>query len=574
MTTFNPEFAAPKKTACNTTTYDPFSGIPHAPRSSPKLTKPKPKQNSEDDEEEERGHGDGDERSHGHGDDAAHRTENMTTLSSRKVSLSDHVKRRRSSALLSSMGGGGGSAGGGSSGSGGSGGSSGSGDGARRSSRRRHHPDGPTSRSRDAPAAVASARDRAEGGYEGGYDSHAASYGNYDAPSQHCRSYGASEHGCYASERYIGGGFSHRPPPTGGEAGGRRRREGGERRCVNPLKSNFSDNEIDSDLECQRHEVGHCDRRRGRPRRGDLPDHSCPDRLRQRPDNPLRLSQASTARMGPQAPSWEEESAASYYSSNCPSAATASTANSSRSNLSVASGATAAREEDAIRQGIIDASTLIATYVAGALSFVVGIFLALLSPIIKVIKVVAGDVRGLLGDAAFLRELGSLWRMYRELRRRSRGSASEAADRPDHDHRRDASHYDDESLDASRSHRSAQYVGGWRPNAGASVGSGASRSYASMPEEHEDRRRYDRDRRFREHRPPQARRDVEDSPPCHPRHPPPPNAYYGRGGYRQPAPSPRIPAREQALPTRHYERSRSHMPLSPMKKSRTMSNVV
>jgi len=248
-------------------------------------------------------------------------------------------------------------------------------------------------------------------------------------------------------------------------------------------------------------------------------------------DNPtLRLSQASTVPMGSssrrvvlssnqdamiqqqqqqqQECSWEEESPYSYgqYYIDDPSSAqeyqesyhcgrrsgtttvTSSSSSSSSSN-SIApsvnttktsrtnsSGVTSLGEhEERIRQGIIDVSKVVATYIAGFLAFVVGIFLGLLSPFVKVIKLIVGDLKGLLGDAAFLQEVGSLWRMYRELRRGGERSSS-----GHHDGGGEYRYYDDDSTNEGYdgtvfTDNSSQYVGGWKPSV-SSAGSRGSKS--------------------------------------------------------------------------------------------------
>jgi len=407
----------------------------------------------------------------------------MTTLSSREVSLSDHVKRRRSSAALSNYGGGNNS----------SSSSSSSTSIARVSAQ--HHPTNPEQR----PSSQYN---------EGGYDSHAASYGNYDAPS--AQGYGASDHGCYAAESYIGG------------VGGRY----SERSCaVKPRPRRGSSSDPLIDLEGQRSEDEfdmsnnglRTQRQRRRPSRGRNDDGMM------NASAALRMSQASTVPTGPIPPSnvpqeyssWEEESVYSYGHSQgsrstsssycpsdsqdprstsqpsyCPSVATASTASSSGSSSSGNSrGGSSIMEEDAIRQGILDISTLIATYLAGGLSFVIGIFLALVSPFVKIIKLIVGDVRGLLGDVGFLQDFGSLWTMYREMRRRGGRSGGSAAGgyhphdgRHHHHHYNHSNRYDDESTEANGTvytEQSPQFVGGWRPVVCPSVGSSAGASGVS-----------------------------------------------------------------------------------------------
>jgi len=200
-----------------------------------------------------------------------------------------------------------------------------------------------------------------------------------------------------------------------------------------------------------------------------------------------------------------DNSCLSEFSSYCPSVKTASTAGSSTTSGS----STILIEEDVIRQGVIDISMLIATYLAGALSFVIGILLTLCSPVIKMIKLIVGDVRGILGDAGFIHELGSLWRVYRDLRTRSSGSSgssnrdghsttSSSSYNPRYDqYSRNASYYDDESTvgggdDQSSvyTENSPQFIGGWRPRVNSSsVGSsqlGGMGSAASNSSNHTD----------------------------------------------------------------------------------------
>lgn len=418
----------------------------------------------------------------------------MTRLSSKnkKVSLSDHVKRRRSSAHLSSYGTSGAACAGGS-------GSSVASDCDDRygPSAAQHHHHGSGGGSAGHPPRAG------DGEHEGSYDSHAASYGNYDAPSGHYRSYGTSDHGCYAAESHIGNHHTGRYNSHGnGHVGA------SSEAAHMAGRDGLSDSEIDGDLEGQRcaddmattqpsysRSRGSGYKRSGsssRQRRLPPPQH----RSDHGPDPALRLSQATTVHMGPQdnyQPSWEDES--SCYPKSQASVATASTANTSGTSgsasvLSGATGRSSVMEEEAIRQGILDLSTLIATYVAGALSFVIGIFLTLISPFVKVVKLILGDVRGLLGDVGFVQDLGSLWRMYRDLRRRGdRGGGSGGStdgggrrDQPSHDrHHPHGPYYDDEGTEATSvytdaSPQPAQYVGGWHPRMG---GSGVSANSAS-----------------------------------------------------------------------------------------------
>ena len=271
--------------------------------------------------------------------------------------------------------------------------------------------------------------------YEGGYDSHAASYGNYDAPSPHCRRPGSDgEHGRYATESYI---RSSTPPSNDNRSNVVILPRTGER-----LRRN-------SDPDEEIYQTHHPTNTNQQPSYND--DYRNNNSRQRRPpsrtpggkyysqnhDPMLRVSQASTIpakgsggyRSSPQPhdiednqSSWDEEqssmmqstamndnSCLSEFSSYCPSVKTASTAGSSTTMSSGSS--TILIEEDVIRQGVIDISMLIATFLAGALSFVIGILLTLCSPVIKMIKLIVGDVRGILGDAGFIHELGSLWRV-------------------------------------------------------------------------------------------------------------------------------------------------------------------
>jgi len=406
---------------------------------------------------------------------------------------------------------------------------------------------------------------------EGGYDSHAASYGNYDAPSRYCKSYGASEHGCYAAESYIGG-YNDRPsgvatdPSKTNEGGGsspaRRGQLHSPPRYSNPL--------LDLEGQARLGGAGSTSRQRRHSSRGKgggvavapagVPSNYDP-----------RMSQASTTLMGSSTdlPSWGEDISGEsvpypYYNNDvmmedksyCATASTYSTASTSKTSGTSATGATAAsmaEHEDAIRRGIYDISSLVATYLAGALSFVIGIFLTLLTPFIKIIKLIVGDVRGLLGDMGFLRDVGGLWRTYRDLRRRS-GRSSER--RPRGGHRgspeegnydryggsfRDSSrfYYEDEeqsaSINSQYTEPSNQYVGGWAPTVfstgsnsaegaggapsrGGGAGGGMnkssrtnSRSYSSLPYYYEDQYQ------DQHHPPPQHHRPSpgKDAPPMY-----------------------------------------------------------
>lgn len=120
----------------------------------------------------------------------------------------------------------------------------------------------------------------------------------------------------------------------------------------------------------------------------------------------------------------------SYYESSsysqCPSVTSASTASTTGSSSSSGYSNSSTinepviLEDNDIQQGIYDISSLVATYLAGALAFVIGLFLLVLSPFIKAIRLVVSDIRGLLGDLGILHEFGNVLRLWRELRRRSR----------------------------------------------------------------------------------------------------------------------------------------------------------
>ena len=151
-------------------------------------------------------------------------------------------------------------------------------------------------------------------------------------------------------------------------------------------------------------------------------------------------------------------------------------------------------DDDDIRRGIVDLSSLIATSLAASLAFVVGIFLTLSSPFLRAVRLIAGDVRGLLGDLGILHELEGLWRMCRNMRRRGMGGSRAGYDDcgrrrgRSNDHRRVVAvddedcryrtaraYRDDESAntDGSTVH-TPQFVGGWRPSVCPSVASGGS----------------------------------------------------------------------------------------------------
>jgi len=524
----------------------------------------------------------------------------MSTLSSRQISISDHHRRRKTSssgAAVARFGGGGsGSTGSSSNGSSGSGSADGSAH--RLSSRGQHRVDGQMAAHQLPPPRKPPQRPQPAAAYnpEGGYDSHAASYGNYDAPSPYCKrgyGYGASDHGCYAAESHIGAYSSEKRAdlsPT--------------RRISNPL----------IDLEEQRPYGGDKSSSRRRPPQSSSSRRSNQDSGPQRLD---RASAAPTAGMRrtssrqslkiplEQGSSWEEELAYPYDPRErryCAASgvggggATVATASSSGTS---ASGSTLGSDhcEERIRRVIVDVSAVVATYVAGFLSFVVGIFLTLASPLIKMVKLIVGDVRGLLGDAAFLQEVGSLWRMYWELRRRGGSGGDDDDGEYRHGHGR---YYDDESTEAdSRAHteNSSQFVGGWMPSvnsAGSNVtggsgsrngaswatpgsrrsnssskgngrgsGAAASRSYSSLSLVCEDRYSQDQETSLLQvssssrpqgndasFRPPSKNRTYQDQDYQRGRDP---HGYYPAHSYPT---QPQHPAQQQQL--------RHHMPPSPM----------
>ncbi|KAL3779315.1 hypothetical protein HJC23_013765 [Cyclotella cryptica] len=176
-------------------------------------------------------------------------------------------------------------------------------------------------------------------------------------------------------------------------------------------------------------------------------------------------------------------------------------------------------EEDAIRAGIVDISVFVATYLAGGLSFVVGIFLALLSPFIKLIKIIFGDLTGLIGDAFGLalrnnpglcRDLEGLTRIFKSFssrstraswygsRHRRRGSDENVFSGPEvdceascggesqytYDSQYSSSYWDGRSAMGSEGdssyathlsqETSPQYVGGWSPSINVSSSRGSN----------------------------------------------------------------------------------------------------
>ena len=448
----------------------------------------------------------------------------MTSLSARAVSLSDHVKRRRNntSSSANSNGSSGNEAFGASSG----GGSSSSSNSPLKTYVPQHHPMNTEYHPNTTTTTTTTHRPPllpigggSVGGNEGGYDSHVASYGNYDAPSLHCRSYHASEHGCYAVESHMG--FiprrSHNATSSNSNSSSSSSNKvalGGNHTMArlgsysNPLL----------DLEDQRYICSSSRQRRttntatlasSSPRSGSLDQ------------TPELLGGGGRRRILCQ----DNNTDSSSFCSNALTASTASSSGSSSNNnsnsnsayshhsmdasccafsTSASSIAPPTLDEDAIRQGILDFSTLVATYLAGALSFLIGIFLTLLSPLIKIIKCIVGDVRGLLGDAGFLHELGSLWRLYRDLRRSSERSSSQY---PHHhpyssnttggdyhyynhhyhpsprynNHHQDDTSLEDGSTTVCSAETSTQFVGGWRPHVCPSVGSGCGASSVNTP---------------------------------------------------------------------------------------------
>lgn len=424
----------------------------------------------------------------------------MSSLSTRAVSLSDHVKRRRNSALFN----GGSNDGCEALGSGSSSTNNYSGSGATSTNNigcpsinnsplkmylPQHHQNNHHRHPAPSEPKVSGGSGRSS---EGGYDSHVAAYGNYDAPSAHCRSYHASEHGCYAAESHIIGG--------GGVVGSRSTEWRSHHKAANPNAPTIHMARLGSysnpllDLEDQRY-ICSSSRQRRSPRSSDI--------------SAVSRSRSSSSGMMPQGRSsgttgmeaWGGAGSMSSYSQDprcqgdssscCSNAPTASTASSSgnSSNISTYSShpsidTSSIVDEDAIRQGIVDFSTLVATYLAGALSFIIGIFLTLLSPLVKIIKCIVGDVRGLLGDAGFLHELGSLWRLYRDLRRSAEQSnySSSNGDNQYYNHHHHHQRYQDDtsvedgSTTVCSAETSAQFVGGWRPQVCPSVGSGCASS--------------------------------------------------------------------------------------------------
>ena len=319
---------------------------------------------------------------------------------------------------------------------------------------------------------------------EGGFDGHAASYGNCDG---RYRSYGASEVGSYAAEGYMVSRSARR-----GGSGVRG-------------YSNMADLEGQGEWNLMRlqliFEVSYF--------------QICPltllfaiFQLRLKgSDGPSRRRLYRQDHLDGEPPShlWTGSESDSAYTSTTYSHTSYSqnTAESSYLSRETASTDTSAGDyggthrrdhEDAkrkMRKVVTDFSSLVATYVASGLSLVLGIFLTLVSPIVRVVKLIVGDVRGLLNMSIFA-DLGHVWRHYRNLRRKA-GRMSSPRNRRDDEsgmsyYSEDYSHssagtsnaptmYSDES--------STQFVGGWSPSlrsgsragsmeSGRSHGSGAS----------------------------------------------------------------------------------------------------
>ncbi len=433
----------------------------------------------------------------------------MASLSTRSVSLSDHFKRRKTSGRTNNCVGCGASGSSTSTSSGGGGtnpscGNIGSASIINSSSLKiyspQHHTNNDALLRRHPPPPPPPPCDTAlsSRSSEGGYDSHVASYGNYDAPStQHRRSYRASEHGCYAAESHIiGGGVDC------GSVGRRIQAANANDKDVLDNNTTFRMARLGSysnpllDLEEQRY-ICSMSRQRRTPRGNSS--------LQQPPPSTGGVCVPQGRGGGISRVTWEGcvgggsrtfshdprcQGDSSSCCSNAPTASTvgssgSSSSSSSYSHHSIDTSSIAPLDEDAIRQGIIDFSTLVATYLAGALSFIIGIFLTLFSPLVKIIKCVVGDVMGLLGDAGFLYELGNLWRLYRDLRRSSERSHYSSTSNGDDHHYNNGHHHpryqDDASLEdgsttVCSADASTQFVGGWRPHVCPSVGSGCASS--------------------------------------------------------------------------------------------------
>ena len=341
---------------------------------------------------------------------------------------------------------------------------------------------------------------------EGGFETHAASYGNYDSNS--CRSYPATEHGCYAAEDSIVAPRSGRlTPPT---------------RSASSVRFHLSSPSSDMDmLDGRSHRLpmsGSSDCPSRRTSHGNTSAHTDPSK---RPSQYMHTNREDVgSTMHPYYPRSHYESS-SY--SQCPSVASASTASTTGISSSSSGHSNSSSinepvilEDNDIHQGIYDISSLVATYLAGALAFVIGIFLLVLSPFLKAIRLVVSDIRGLLGDLGILHEFGNVLRLWRELRRRSRRRNDNYGRYDDDDlHVRDVvnRYHDDESTvhtDSSTIHteHSPQFVGGWTPSCPSvgSYGSSAAtndRSFRQSTPENSMRssswRREDRSQSIRSH---------------------------------------------------------------------------
>lgn len=298
---------------------------------------------------------------------------------------------------------------------------------------------------------------------EGGFDTHAASYGNYDSSS--CRSYPATEHGCYAAEdSFVAPRSGRLTPPT---------------RSATSVRFHLSSPSSDMDmLDGRSHRSFDPARRTSHANTTTTSTDTSKRTYKYMHTDRKDIGSTMTQPHCPR--SYYETS--SY--SQCPSVASASTASTTGSSSSSGHSNSftinepVILENNDIQQGIYDISSLVATYLAGALAFVIGIFLLVLSPFIKAIRLVVSDIRGLLADLGILHEFGNVLRLWRELRRRSRRRNDNYGRYDDDDlHDRDVvnRYHDDESTvhtDSSTIHteHSPQFVGGWTPSC-HSVGS-------------------------------------------------------------------------------------------------------
>lgn len=214
---------------------------------------------------------------------------------------------------------------------------------------------------------------------EGAFDSHAAAYGNWDSPSRHCRSHGASDHGCYAAEGHIGS------------------RLRGPRRLPSRRTARRHHSDPCMDLEGQ--QTSHFRESSRRAATVGRRDQASPreEGASRNPDSgsssrgaspPLHLQLRGT----PQECSWKA-TASIVSSTDSDSASSASSRNSPTWSLHERP------EHEAIERGIHDLSRLVADLVARALSSVVGLCLTLASSLVRIAALVVGDVLGLLGDA-------------------------------------------------------------------------------------------------------------------------------------------------------------------------------